>query len=178
MILGGGLVRFPLKPPKEGLDAGDQGFGAEGFGDVIVGSQFQPNDGVGLLRLGGQHDDGEQCSVRSGPQAFADLQAVDLRQHQVEDDQIRLFLFHLPEAFGSGFGRYGSKALFLQIECDQLENVLLIFDDEDFFVSRAWHGWWRQPTGEGADCQGWREGLVCRGADQGPTGLVGRGQLC
>ncbi|GBL39312.1 probable transcriptional regulator ycf27 [Nitrospirota bacterium] len=59
VILGGIFVRFPFKSPEETLDAGDQGLGAERFGDVVVGSQFQPNDGVGLLRLGGQHNDGE-----------------------------------------------------------------------------------------------------------------------
>lgn len=67
VILGGILVRLPFKSPEEGLDAGDQGLGAERFGDVVVGSQLQSNDGVGLLRLGGQHNDGEERCVRSGP---------------------------------------------------------------------------------------------------------------
>src|ERR1700675_1997731 len=48
-ILGRAVVWFPLKPSKEGLDAGNQGFGAKWFGDVVVGSQLQANDGVRFL---------------------------------------------------------------------------------------------------------------------------------
>ena len=50
-ILGWALVRFPLKPSKEGLDAGDQGLGAERFGDVVVGSQLQTDDTCPIPRL-------------------------------------------------------------------------------------------------------------------------------
>ena len=136
-ILGRAVVRFPLKPSKEGLDAGNQGFGAEWFGDVVVGSQLQANDGVRFLGFGGQHDDGEHRGLWSRSKAFTDLDPVDLRQHQVEDNQIGLLLFHLLEAFRTGLGRYGSKAFFLQIQFDQLENVVLVFNDEDFLGCRG-----------------------------------------
>ena len=145
-IVGRAVVRFPLKPSKEGLDAGDQGLGAEWFGDVVVGSQFQADDGVRFLGFGGQHDDGEHRGLWSRSKAFTDFEAVDLGQHQIEDDQIGFLLFHLPEAFHAGLGQDGPKAFFLQIEFDQLENVVLVFNDEDFLGCRTWHDWCREPT--------------------------------
>lgn len=154
--LGRAVVRLLFKPSKEGLDAGNQGLGAKWFGDVVVGSQFQTDDGVRFLGLSGQHDDGEHRGCRSRSKAFADLEAVDLRQHQVEDDQIRLLLLGLPEAFHTSLGRDGLKAFFLQIELDQLENVVLIFNDEDFFSCGAWHSWW-EPTRAMALCQDMQE---------------------
>jgi hypothetical protein len=38
--LGRAAVRLLFKPSQERLDAGNQGLGAEWFGDVVVGSQF------------------------------------------------------------------------------------------------------------------------------------------
>ena len=108
---------------------------------------------VRFLGFGGQHDDGEHRGLWSRSKAFTDFEAVDLGQHQVEDDQIGLLLFHLLEAFRASRGRYGSKAFFLQIQFDQLENIVLVFDDEDFFACRAWHGSSCEPTRERALCQ-------------------------
>ena len=127
-------IRFPFKTSKEGLDAGDQSLRAEGFGDIVVGSQFQAYDGVCFLGFGGQHDDGKQCGLRSRSKAFAHFEAVDAWQHQVENDQVRLLLFHLSEAFRAARRRYGPKALFFHVQFDQLENVVLILNDEDFLV--------------------------------------------
>ena len=133
------VVRLLFKPSKEGLDAGHQGLGAEWFGDVVVGSQFQTDDGVRLLGFGGQHDDGEHGGCRSRSKAFADLEAVDLGQHQIKDDQIGFFPFRLLKTFRTGFGWNGLKSLLLQIQFDQLENVVLIFNDEDFLARGGWH---------------------------------------
>jgi len=140
-ILGRGIVRFLFKPSKEGLDAGNQGLGAKWFGDVVVGSQLQADDGVRFLGFGGQHDDRKHRCCRSRSKAFADLEAVDLGQHQIEDDQIGLLLLCLPETVHTGLGRDGLIAFLLQIQFDQLENVVLVFNDEDFFSCGVWHSW-------------------------------------
>jgi hypothetical protein len=41
-----------------------------------------------------------------------------------------------------------------------LENVVLIFNDEDLLAYRAWHSWWREPTREKASCQDARANCV------------------
>ena len=39
-VEGRAVVRFPLKPSEQSLDAGNQGLGTEWFDDVVVGSQI------------------------------------------------------------------------------------------------------------------------------------------
>ena len=136
----GGLGRPPaaIEPSKEGFDAGNQGLRAERFGDVVVGSQLETDDCVRFLGFGGQHDDGQHRGIRSRSKAFADLEAVDFRQHQIEHDQIGLLLLCLPEAFGTRLGGDGTIAFLLQIQFDQLENIVLVFNDENFFSAGYW----------------------------------------
>ena len=95
-------MRFRSKPSKEGFDAGDQRLGAKGFGDIVVCSQFETDDGVRFLGFGGQHDDGEERGIWIQPDPFADFETVHFGQHQVEDDQIGLLGFDLPEALRPG----------------------------------------------------------------------------
>jgi hypothetical protein len=59
----------------------------ERLGDVVVGPQLQPHDPVYLVVLGSQHNDGH---VALGPDPAADLGAVQLGEHDVQDDQVRL----------------------------------------------------------------------------------------
>ena len=77
-VEGRAVVRFSLKPPEQSLDAGNQGLGAEWFDDVVVGSQFQADDGVRFFGFGGQHDDGEPRGFWSRSKACTNLDAVDL----------------------------------------------------------------------------------------------------
>ena len=171
LVPGRALARFPVESAEEGFDPGDERLRAEGFGYVVVGPQLQPYDGVRFFGFGGQHNDGDHGGFRSRPQSFADLETVDLRQHQVEDDQVGLLLFRVLKTFRAGFGRDRSKALFLQIEFDQLENVVLVFNDENFFAGWVGHSESREPTRETASCQGrmrrWN----------GPIGLTERAVL-
>ena len=42
----------PLKAAEHGFDAGDELTGGEGFGDVVVGAEFQAVDAVVFRRRG------------------------------------------------------------------------------------------------------------------------------
>src|SRR3954452_18057272 len=59
----------------------------ERLGDVVVGPELEAQHLVELLRLGGEHDD-RNGSPRAQRATY--LEAVDLRQHHVEDDQVEL----------------------------------------------------------------------------------------
>src|ERR687886_1542445 len=59
----------------------------ERLGDVVVGPQLQPHDPVYLVVLGRQHNDGY---IALGPDPAADLRAVQLGKHDVQDDEVRL----------------------------------------------------------------------------------------
>jgi len=56
------------------------------FGQVVVGAELQTEDAVGVRATRGEEEDGDPVSV--GAQLPADLEAVDPRQHDVEDQQI------------------------------------------------------------------------------------------
>jgi hypothetical protein len=53
--------------------------------DVIVGAELETQHLVDLVVARSQHDDRD---VATSPQLLADLEAVHLRQHEVEDDEI------------------------------------------------------------------------------------------
>ncbi len=121
-------------PPEHGLHTGHERFGTEGLGDVVVRPQLQADDRVRLLRFGGQHNDGHHGGLRVCPNPLADLEAVHLGQHQVQDDQIGMLRLHVPEAVQAGHGDAGPVASLLQIQLDQFEDVFLILDDQDFLA--------------------------------------------
>ena len=60
------------------------------LGQVLVAARFEPRDDVLRVRHRGDHDDGREGEVRVGAQAPAHLDAVELRHHDVEQDQVGL----------------------------------------------------------------------------------------
>ena len=69
--------------------------GLEWLGEVVVGSQFQSHDSVGYLASGRKHDDGDGLLLADLP---AELEAVHVRKHDLEYDQIRGLRVQLPQA--------------------------------------------------------------------------------
>ena len=67
------------------------------------------------------------------PQLPADVEPVDSRQQQIEEHQIRRLAPHCRQPFGAGPGRGHLVPLAAQIELEQLENIGLVLDDDDFF---------------------------------------------
>ena len=51
------------------------------------------------------HDDRQECGGRIGPDAAADLESVDSRHHDVEQDQVRLMLGQRLQGFLTRAGR-------------------------------------------------------------------------
>jgi hypothetical protein len=67
-----------------------------------------------------------------------DLEAVEHRQHEVEDDEIGVELAELGEAGDAVVGHDGVVALGLQFQVHELGDLLLVLDDED--QGSAFHG--------------------------------------
>ena len=62
---------------------------AERLRQVVVGADLEADDAVGLLGTGREHDDrNRRRLVRSAADETADLEAVDVRQHEIQDHQI------------------------------------------------------------------------------------------
>jgi hypothetical protein len=59
---------------------------AEGFGQIVVGPDFEADDAVNLLAARREHDDRRAAAAKPARQA----QTILSRQHDIEQDQIDL----------------------------------------------------------------------------------------
>ena len=78
-----------LPAPQRRLDAASELPHREGLGDVVVGAHLEAGDLVDLVPLRGEHDDRH---LAAGAKAPADLDPVELREHDVEDDEVEPLL--------------------------------------------------------------------------------------
>ena len=120
--LGGAATQYSL-------DAGNQFFGRERLGDVIVRASFQAIDLVLLRAFGGQHDDRDMAGTFVRAQLAGQIDARGARQHPVHQNQIRQFRAN--EDLGL-FGIEGAQHFMAgkrQIDRDQFLDRRLIFHD-------------------------------------------------
>src|SRR5208282_3720614 len=76
---------------KMDLDAGDQLADKERLHDVVVRAQLQTDNAIGFGGAGGQKDHGDVGQFRTAANRLAEFQPIAIRQHHVEDDQVRPF---------------------------------------------------------------------------------------
>ena len=76
--------------PQKRIHARQQFSRPEGLNNVVVGTQVQAEHDILFLTLGGEHEHRHGHALLS--QAATDLVAVHLRQHDVEQNQIRVLL--------------------------------------------------------------------------------------
>ena len=82
---GRGRRRRWRRAAQHGLHAADELGDAEGLGDVVVGAGLEADDLVELGVLRGEH---QHVGVAELAHPAADLDAVDVGQAEVEDDQV------------------------------------------------------------------------------------------
>ena len=115
------------------------------FGDVVVGAHFQAADSVCLLRARGQHDD-RQRRVRRA-HLFADHEAVQVRQHQIEDDQIGRIVAHQFQSLFARAHRLHVEPFEFQGVAQAARDVRLVLHDQNAFA---------HASGGGEGTAGWR----------------------
>ena len=74
-----------LDPAEQGVGAGDDLAHPERLGDVVVGADAEPDEDVGLVVAGGEHEDRDRADRLD---AAAHLEPVEAGQHDVEDDEV------------------------------------------------------------------------------------------
>jgi hypothetical protein len=74
-----------LGPAEDRLHSRDERSRVERLRDIVVRAELEPDDRVDVVGASGQHEDRR---VGRPPDLPADLVAVDLRQHEVEDDEV------------------------------------------------------------------------------------------
>src|SRR5260370_689925 len=72
---------------KMDLDAGDQLANEKRFDDVIVRPKLQPDNAICFRCASGQEDHRNVSEFRIPANTFADLQAIRVRQHDIEQDK-------------------------------------------------------------------------------------------
>lgn len=78
---------------EDGADAGGEFAGAEGFGDVVVGSEFEADDAVDFAVTCGEEEDGDGGGLA---ESATDVEAAHVGESDIEDEAV--------EGFGGEFG--------------------------------------------------------------------------
>ena len=107
---------------------GEQLCVGEGLHQVVVGPGVEARDAVRDAVARGQHQDRRPDAVVA--QAPADLEAVDARQHQVEDDRVVLGRARHPEGVLALGGDVRGHPLLPQALADQAGHLGLVLDDQ------------------------------------------------
>ena len=113
------------------LDARHQLTHGERLGNIVVCTQLETHDLVGLFLTGGQHDD-RRVLFRAHPPA--DLEAVHLGQHDVEQNEVGRLGERLVQTLCAVIGRHGIVALAAEVEHQDIRDRLFVLDNEDFFL--------------------------------------------
>jgi hypothetical protein len=71
--------------PKEGADAGEELVLAEGFAEEVIGTEFEAEDNIDFLGLGGKEEDGSAPII--APDGTTNLVSAGVRHHDVEEDE-------------------------------------------------------------------------------------------
>src|SRR3990172_7799561 len=122
---------------QDRLDAGDELARVERLGQVVVCPDLEPDDLVDVLVAGGKHEDGD---VRPLADAPADVDPVQVGEHEVEDDQRRRVRRGAGERVRAGGGDAHDVARVLQVHSHEGRDALLVLDEKDRLALRRRHG--------------------------------------
>ncbi len=119
---------------EDGADAGQELQVAERLGDVVVGAHLQAAHLVHLSGAGGKHDDG---NVGKAPDLLAQLEAIDIGKHDVEQDEVRLLLLDEAQPCLAVGGRddLGLGPAQVEAEVHHLDDVGFVVDDQYLHLS-------------------------------------------
>src|SRR5438445_7624784 len=114
--------------PQRDADARHQFVHAERLGDIVVGAEFQSLDDAGLVGAAGEDDDG---NVEPVVTPFAqELMTAHAGQAEIEQHQVRLFLFHQLDRH-LGVRRLADRiALAAETDPKQLADRRLVIDNQ------------------------------------------------
>ncbi len=123
-------MRSP-RPPQQRTGAGHQLANAERLGKVIVGAAFETEHLVAFFAPGGEHQDRHILVRALAAHGAADGNAVDARQHQVEDDQIERLRSGPHQRLMPVGNGLNLEAFEAEVELNQLADMGFVFDDEN-----------------------------------------------
>ena len=128
---GGVLCGGRVVAAKHRLDPGNEFLRVKGLLHVVVRPELQSQHLVEDLALGGEHDDRHLGLL---PDLPADLVAVLPGQHDVQENEVRLIGVEGDKRALAVGDDLRVVALLAHVERDQLRNVLIVIDDQDFLL--------------------------------------------
>jgi hypothetical protein len=113
----------------EGPEAGEELAEREGLGQVVIGAAVETGDPI-LHRVPcGEHEDGRPAAAVADP--AADLEAVHVRQHDVQDDHVVGVLGRGPDRVGASRRDVDGVGLLLEPALEEAGHLQLVLDDQD-----------------------------------------------
>jgi hypothetical protein len=119
-----------FRPPNGTLDAQLKLLDVERLGDVIVGPELETLQLVAALVLLGEEDHGDVAGAHAGAQITADFVAVYIRQHDVQDDEMRQNLLGLLQGFATAVGNIDLEIQAGEIDPKHVGDVDVVFHDQ------------------------------------------------
>ena len=116
-------VFHPAAAPEHCFDAGDKFHHSERFCHIVVSSQCQSVDLINFSSLGCKHDNGIGVLL---PDKSAQLQAIHLRHHDIQNRQIHLFLLGTFQGLTGVVEFIDLESFVFQIQSHQICNFLLV----------------------------------------------------
>ncbi len=130
---GRGIRRSGRGAAQDGVDARGKFTGIEGFGEVVIGADFEADDAVHVVAVGGEHHDGNR---RGGADLTENLEAAHAGEHHVEDDQGIGTGESAAEAHGAVMDGFGAQALRNEIFRDEFAQLNVVIHDQNAGVER------------------------------------------
>src|SRR5262249_19706777 len=121
----------PRGPSKKGANACNELVRAERLRDVIIRTDLETGYSFGLLASRGEHDDWNQRGGGVRPGAMADFGAAHLRQHQVQDQQIRWSVRERRHAVTAVNGDFNGKSSSFEVSPYQIRDIAVVLDDQN-----------------------------------------------
>ena len=115
---------------QERANAGQQLAGAEGLRHVVVGAELEADD---LVDLAGARREHKDRHAGLATQDAADLEAVDHRQHEVQQHEVGAFLARDGQSLVAIGSRYDAVALALEVVPQGGDQRRLIINKQDGF---------------------------------------------
>ena len=120
--------------PQRGGDPRQELLDAEGLGHVVVRPQVERGDLVAVAAAGRDHDHPDR---RAFADLAAELEAVDLGEHEVEENDVRAFgLQQLQGAHAVG-GDDRLESAHGEVRAHEIDDVGIVLDEEDLRLGRA-----------------------------------------
>ncbi len=115
---------------QECADAGDELADAERLGQVVVGAALEAEHLVGFLASRREHEDRHVAVGRVAPDGATDGDAVESRQHQIEDDEIERLGACEAQSLVAVADRDRDQSLEREVQRDQVADVGFVLDDQ------------------------------------------------